>query len=174
MKPSKVATSTGVSALQIIAQPNSTLELYSVSNSVVSFLEGILEVYNGPLDADGDLELSNASRLGKENRSRRNLIEDLPASIEECEQGLLEICAFEHANALYRPSERALCAIWQAIHCVAASEEIDLCSHFDIDALLRLLEDDMWPKGAIEAVVTRSALEIGGNPRSIKKRTCGL
>lgn len=107
---------------------------------------------------------SASTRLKK---NKQAVIEDLTASPKECEQALLELCAFEHEGAVYRPSARALLGVWKAILSVATSEEIDLCSKLEMSALLCLLEDEMWPRGLVEAVMARLAVEIDGKLRSI-------
>lgn len=146
----------------MIASPKSTLELHKVATPVIPHLEEALAVYHGPLD-DGEESESMDVSPSHHERTKKQIFEDVPASNQECEEGWVELCAFEHRGVAYRPAALALVAVWKAIYSAAALEGINLCGQVDVDLLWRVMEDDGYPRPLLQAVLAKLALQTTTN-----------
>ena len=143
----------------IIASAKATLELQKTSVSPALLLRQHLPLYNGLQDEEGDFDMMEMSPVGnsKDKKTKVALFESLPVSDGECQLAWLDLCAYEEDGAAWRPSAKALLAIWKALFSAATADGLPLDSQFKADDLWELIADDGYPHGLFQAVLKSSA-----------------
>ena len=156
-------------AVSAIAKCGSTLELHVPSEgfSAVPFLEKSLRLYDrrsASVDEDTVMDEETVELGPAEVSSVRDQVcADIPVSVEQCEQGWVDICAFvDMRDGLggWRPSARARLHVWKRMLEGAILQGIDLEKQFLFGDLWKsVLDDDAaeppFPKGLLEAVVRK-------------------
>ncbi|PKX99419.1 putative sister chromatid cohesion protein Dcc1 [Aspergillus novofumigatus IBT 16806] len=156
-----------VETVTTIAKCGSTLELHTPAAgfSAVSFLEGMLTVYDGGEGSeDVGFDLEPAEKEGV----IRRVFEDVPVSGAQCEAGWIEICAFVLSRAdkgevaarcCRRPSARAKLEVWKRVLEGAVLQGIRLDQQFLVSDLWKSVLDDgaeePFPRALFEAIVRR-------------------
>ncbi|GFF42456.1 hypothetical protein IFM61606_05751 [Aspergillus udagawae] len=156
-----------VETVTTIAKCGSTLELHTPADgfSAVSFLEGMLAVYDG--GEGGEAVGFNLEPSEKDGVIRR-VFDDVPVSRAQCEAGWIEICAFVlgradkgegAAGCCRRPSARAKLEVWKRVLEGAVLQGIHLDRQFLVSDMWKSVLDDEdeepFPRGLFEAVVRR-------------------
>ncbi|KAF2083929.1 hypothetical protein K490DRAFT_50404 [Saccharata proteae CBS 121410] len=122
-----------VTAISAIASCGHMLELHPVSDSPLPLLRNAVPLFESPAQA----RVETWPRRGA-----AEVFADIPFSDEECQRACVELAAFELEGAMVRPSDEALLANWRGLISAATAEGINLASQFQMQDLLRMMEED--------------------------------
>lgn len=138
-----------VPGISAVAACTATLELHHTTDSALPYLKQALPIWHG---AEGEVTTPPSSQAA---RSKYAIFADVPLSSGECDAAWMQLCAFSHNGASFRPSARVRLRLWQALVSAAYSESIDLGSQFLTSDLWKAISDEGYPQGLVEAVLRR-------------------
>lgn len=149
-----------------VAQCGSTLELAGVSTeSATHYLRAALPLYDGPNDG--------APGSGF-NRSKAEVLSDIPLSEGEISRSWESLCAFESRDmrSCFQPSARALVRAWSNIVSTATIGKIALEGNLAHDHLSELTaSSEETPSELIEAIFDHLMMKDDHQPRLDSQRT---
>ena len=140
----------GISA---IAQCKAILEVVHTSASPLPYLKKRLPKYS-PLQS-GNPSGSVPSEAGLV--TLQALLEDLPFSRGELENGLIELCVVEINDQMSLPSAHTLLLVWKSFISAANVKGTNIKSSFPISEVSALVEEDGFPEALLVAVFRKLA-----------------
>jgi sister chromatid cohesion protein DCC1 len=137
------STRPGISA---IASCSATLELSRSKDSADPYLRELIKQWDG----------ENIDEMQIDRPSKQDVCSNIPLSRAEIDKDWSCLCAFEHSNTCYIPTNVYLLTAWKSILAAALSENIDMTNSAQDDILLQLATEDGIPIGLSLAILSRS------------------
>ena len=145
--------------VQAITQCTATLELIPTFIDGTSILKQILPVYN-PITNDAERnDNSKDGSISRERFSKETLYENTPLSSYQLDVAWRDTCAFEIHGVAWLPSAVYLARTWKSIISAATRNDLNLAESFSIMDLIEALDEDDIPKGLLNAVITKVAMD---------------
>lgn len=145
--------------VQAIAQCTDTLELIPAFIDGTSILRQILPVYNFITDDAERNDNSKNESTSRERFSKETLYENTPLSSYQLDVAWRDTCAFEIHGVAWLPSAVCLARIWKSIISATIRDGLNLAESFSIIDLIEALDEDDFPKGLLDAVITKVAMD---------------
>lgn len=148
VKPRSTTLEDGTPAegISVIASCGATLELTLSKDSAEPYLRELLRYWDG----------ENMNEMEIDNRSKENIYDDIPLSTSEIEQGWETLCAFEHSNVCYIPTNTYLFTAWKSIISAAFADNIDTADHTQDATLWRAVSDEGIPEELFLVILSHS------------------
>ncbi|KAF2020046.1 sister chromatid cohesion protein-like protein Dcc1 [Aaosphaeria arxii CBS 175.79] len=144
-----------VPTTQAIASCTTTLELHPVAVSPASTLEELLPIYD---IVDGEVDaIGNAG-------TKASILEHIPLSEGQFDQGWIEVLAFEVGGHSYRPTANTTTQVWKSVVAAALAEGVKLDTQFLTQDIAKLVAEEGFP-GDLAATICKhlSTAEQGLN-----------
>lgn len=153
-------------SLTAIAKCEATLEAIPYSPACGPLLKGALPVFT---------DLESAQKLKPAAvQSKRSILNDMPMSLQQCNQAWTDLCAFEVGDQAWRPSPFMLWKVWTSITSACTLRGLSLDQSLDTQALARASEEDDIPAPLFHAVMSNIQVEGGTTHAKIDRMKCIL
>ena len=129
------------------------LELLPATVDAPALLRNVLQDFSDPQSG------LRKKQAGEENgRSKAEIFDDMPLSVQEFEDAWTELCAFESDSTCWVPTAACLCEIWRSIMSAVAIKGLSLQDSVYIPDLVELVIENGFEEALLHAVLGRLRL----------------
>lgn len=138
------------SGMSAIARCTTMLELLPATVDASALLRNVLQDFSDPQSG------RRTKQVGMENgRSKSEIFDDVPLSVQEFEDAWTELCAFESDSTCWVPTAACLCGIWRSIMSAVAIKGLSLQDSVYIHDLVELVIENGFEEALLHAVLGR-------------------
>ena len=140
--------------MSAIARCTTLLELLPATVDAPALLRNVLQEFSDPQSGlqNRQAGLENTSSTG---RSKSEILDDMPLSVQEFEDAWIELCAFELGSTCWVPTAACLCGIWRSIMSAVAIKGLRIQDSVYIHDLVELVTENGFEEALLHAVLGR-------------------
>ena len=140
--------------MSAIARCTTMLELLPATVDAPALLRNVLQEFSDPQSGLRNKQAEEENTTSK-GRSKSEIFDDMPLSVQEFEDAWTELCAFESDSTCWVPTAACLCEVWRSIMSAVAIKGLSLQDSVYIHDLVELVIEHGFEEALLQAVLGR-------------------